>query len=255
MAKKKIYINPGHSNTDPGAVGYETERKLNVKVSNYQKEYLLENYECEVKMNPGTMKSLTTISNDANKWGADIVVSNHFNAFKKDKADGYECYVYSEKNRNLGKMFEKYVKAVGQNSRGVKIRSDLGILRLTNCPAILNEGAFVDNWKDIKDWNDNSELKELGIAYAKATADYLNLPKKAKKTTSSTKKNTSSDDFVVKVTATALNIRSGAGTNYPVVGVIQDKGTYTIVETKNNWGKLKSGKGWIHLDYTKKVKA
>ena len=247
MAKKKIYINPGHSNTDPGAVGYETERKLNVKVSNYQKEYLLANYECEVKMNPGTMKSLTTISNDANKWGADLLVSNHFNA---GGGDGWEGHVYSEKRRDLGKMFEKYVKAIGQNSRGVKIRSDLGILRLTNCPAILNEGAFVDTWKDIKDWNDDAELKELGIAYAKATADYLNLPKKVKKT-SSTKN--SDDDFLVKVTATALNIRSGAGTNYPVVGVITDKGTYTIVEKKGNWGKLKSGKGWIHLDYTKKA--
>lgn len=246
MAKKKIYINPGHSNTDPGAVGYETERKLNVKVSNYQKEYLLENYECEVKMNPGTMKSLTTISNDANKWGADLMVSNHFNA---GKGDGYEALIYSEKTRDLGKMFEKYVKAIGQNSRGVKIRSDLGILRLTNCPAVLNEGAFVDNWKDIKDWNDASELKELGIAYAKATADFLNLPKKNKVVKKS------DDSFLVKVTATALNIRSGAGTNYPVVGVIQDKGTYTIVETNGEFGKLKSGKGWIHLDYTKKVKA
>ena len=34
----KIYINPGHSDTDPGAVGYETERRLNVKVSEYQRE-------------------------------------------------------------------------------------------------------------------------------------------------------------------------------------------------------------------------
>ena len=40
---KKIYINPGHSNVDPGAVGYETERKLNVKVSAYMNAYLLEN--------------------------------------------------------------------------------------------------------------------------------------------------------------------------------------------------------------------
>ena len=32
---KKIYINPGHSDKDPGAVGYETERKLNVKVSEF----------------------------------------------------------------------------------------------------------------------------------------------------------------------------------------------------------------------------
>ena len=47
---KKIYINPGHSNTDPGAVGYETERILTVKVSDYQRAYLLANYDCAVKM-------------------------------------------------------------------------------------------------------------------------------------------------------------------------------------------------------------
>ena len=58
---------------------------------------------------------------------------------------------------------------------------------------------------------------------------------------------------VVKVTASALNIRSGAGTNYPVVGVIKDKGVYTIVKEDGSWGKLKSGAGWISLKYTKKV--
>ena len=32
------------------------------------------------------------------------------------------------------------------------------------------------------------------------------------------------------------------------------KNTYTIVEVKDGcWGKLKSGAGWICLDYTKKV--
>lgn len=172
---KRIYINPGHSNTDPGAVGYEVERKLNVKVSNYMNEYLLANYQCETRMNPGTMFSLTEIANDANRWDADLVVSNHFNA---GKGDGYEALVYNEKRRNLGKVFEKHVKAAGQNSRGVKLRPDLGILRLTNAPAVLNEGAFVDNKNDIQDWNEDAELKKLGIAYAEATAEYLKLPKK-----------------------------------------------------------------------------
>lgn len=62
----------------------------------------------------------------------------------------------------------------------------------------------------------------------------------------------SGDSYTVKVTADALNIRSGAGTNNPVVGCIRDKGTYTIVETQGNWGRLKSGAGWICLDYTSK---
>ena len=59
--------------------------------------------------------------------------------------------------------------------------------------------------------------------------------------------------YLVKVTADSLNIRKGPGTNYGTNGAITNKGTYTIVETQGNWGKLKSGAGWICLDYTKRV--
>lgn len=173
---KKLYINRGHSNTDPGAVGYETERKLVVKVADYMEEYLLANYQVSIKGNAGSVNSLTTISNEANKWGADLVVSIHFNA---GKGDGFEALVYGSSRKPLGQMFEKYVKEIGQNSRGVKYRPDLGILRLTDAPAVLVECAFVDNWTDIKDWNENAELKKMGVAFAKAAADWLDLPKKA----------------------------------------------------------------------------
>jgi peptidoglycan hydrolase-like protein with peptidoglycan-binding domain len=47
--------------------------------------------------------------------------------------------------------------------------------------AILNEGAFVDNKKDIADWDEDHELKKMGIAYAEAAAEWLNLPKKVAK--------------------------------------------------------------------------
>lgn len=245
---KKIYINPGHSNTDPGAVGYETERKLTVKVSNYMRDYLLANYDCAVKMNPGTVGSLTAISNDANSWGADLVVSNHFNA---GRGDGYEALVYSNARRSLGKIFEKHVKAVGQNSRGVKLRPDLGILRLTNAPAVLNEGAFVDNWTDIQDWNDDAELKVLGIAYAKAAAEYLALPKKASASGGGSSVS-ASGSFLVRVKIKDLYIRTGPGTNYSNKGFIKP-GVYTIVQTSGKWGKLKSGAGWICLDYAAKI--
>lgn len=173
---KKIYINPGHSDYDPGAVGYETERRLNVAVSRHMNDYLLANYACETRMNPGTMGSLTAICNDANSWGADLFVANHFNA---GGGDGYEALVYSQKREGLGRIFEKHVKAAGQNSRGVKLRPDLAVLKNTNMPAILNEGAFVDNRKDIENWNDDAELQALGIAYAKAAAEFLGLEKKA----------------------------------------------------------------------------
>ena len=172
---KKIYINPGHSDRDPGAVGFETERVLNVKVSIFMEAYLLENYVCETRMNPGTMGGLYDICKDANDWGADLFVSNHFNAAG---GDGYEALIYSENRRALGELFEKHVKSAGQNSRGVKLRPGLVVLRETNMPAVLNEGAFVDNLQDIRDWNEDAELKKLGEAYGEAAAEYLQLERK-----------------------------------------------------------------------------
>ncbi|MFI3231635.1 MAG: phage tail tip lysozyme [bacterium] len=59
--------------------------------------------------------------------------------------------------------------------------------------------------------------------------------------------------YLVQVTTSPLNIRSGASTSFSIVGSIQDKGKYTIIEEANNWGKLKSGVGWISLAYTKKI--
>ena len=172
---KKIYINPGHSDKDPGAVGYERERDLNVKTANYMNEYLLANYDCQTKVTPGSNNSPSATAAEANSWGADLFVSIHNNA---GGGDGYEALVYGESRVSLGKIFEKYVKEIGQNSRGVKLRPGLAVLKYTNMPAVLNEGAFVDNQKDIEDWNDDAELKKLGIAYAEATAEAASLEKK-----------------------------------------------------------------------------
>lgn len=74
----------------------------------------------------------------------------------------------------------------------------------------------------------------------------------------STSTATTFKSYLVKVTTDALNIRKGAGTNYAVTGCIRDRGTYTIVaestgQGSTKWGKLKSGAGWISLDYVKKV--
>lgn len=59
--------------------------------------------------------------------------------------------------------------------------------------------------------------------------------------------------FAVRVTASILNIREGAGTNFKVVGSIKDKGVYTITEVKGDWGKLKSGVGFIHLGFVERA--
>ena len=252
MATKKIYINRGHSNTDPGAVSYEVERKLAVKIGDYMEAYLKANYVCSIKGNPGTMGSLTAIANQANKWCADLTVSIHLNA---GKGDGFEALVYGPNRRDLGKVFEKHVLEIGQNSRGVKYRSDLGILKLTNMPSVLVECAFVDNWNDIKDWNDNDELKKMGEALAKAAAEYLNLPRKKKGLVDC-------KDYKIEVVCKTLNIRKGPGALSKKIGTIKKGEVYTIVKktADGKWGLLKAGpvKGssYINLStkYVKKVK-
>ena len=70
---------------------------------------------------------------------------------------------------------------------------------------------------------------------------------------STTNTTTSTTSFKVKITANVLNVRSGPGTSYKINTSIKKGEIYTIVEEKNNWGKLKSGAGYISLSYTTKV--
>lgn len=64
---------------------------------------------------------------------------------------------------------------------------------------------------------------------------------------------TTNATYKITVTAQNLNVRKGPGTNYPVVMTIAQGGVYTIVDEKDGWGKLKSGAGWISLNYTRKI--
>lgn len=46
--------------------------------------------------------------------------------------------------------------------------------------------------------------------------------------------------FLVKVTASSLNYRSGPGIGFRINGQIRKNQVYTIVDEKKGWGKLKS---------------
>ena len=65
--------------------------------------------------------------------------------------------------------------------------------------------------------------------------------------------------FKVRVTATDLRIRTGPGTDTAMTGKFTGAGVFTITEVKNGpgsakgWGRLKSGAGWIALDYAQKI--
>lgn len=59
--------------------------------------------------------------------------------------------------------------------------------------------------------------------------------------------------YTVRINVDTLNYRAGAGTQYKINGQVKKGEVYTIVEVKNNWGKLKSGAGWINLNYCVKL--
>lgn len=78
-------------------------------------------------------------------------------------------------------------------------------------------------------------------------------------TTQSSSSSSSDVPFLVKVEISNLNIRSGPGTNYSKTGKYTGKGTFTITEVSKGtgsdagWGKLKSGAGWISLDFATRI--
>ena len=65
--------------------------------------------------------------------------------------------------------------------------------------------------------------------------------------------------FLVKVSITDLNIRTGPGTDHAKTGKFTGIGVFTIVDVKSGkgstagWGKLKSGAGWISLAYAERI--
>lgn len=66
--------------------------------------------------------------------------------------------------------------------------------------------------------------------------------------------------YVAKVTTNVLNIRQSPTTQAKIVGTLRKDSAYTIVEEQDGqgsvkgWGKLKSGAGWIALDFVQFIR-
>lgn len=94
---------------------------------------------------------------------------------------------------------------------------------------------------------------------AKWKAEFLNKLSSATVNPTATTTGTTNVPFLIKVDKVqkgdVLNIRKEPNANATKTGSLayNDPNTYTIVEVKNGWGKLKSGIGWISLYYTKTV--
>lgn len=64
---------------------------------------------------------------------------------------------------------------------------------------------------------------------------------------------TVTETYRVKITASKLNVRSSPNVNSAIVTQVKAGEVYTIIEEREGWGRLKSGAGWIALEYTQRI--
>lgn len=174
----KIYIDSGHGGKDPGAVGNNLKEKdLTLSISLKEKT-LFEKLGHQVKMSRTSDKTLSLGArvNDANKWGADVFISNHINAGGGEGEEVW-CSIFGGKGRDYATTVEKHLSKIFK-SRGVKTKKGSNgdyfyVIRGTRMPAILVEFGFIDNK------NDAAKLKNTSILQKSAEAvvhGVLNLP-------------------------------------------------------------------------------
>lgn len=169
-------------------------------------------------------------------------------------------YLYSR----MGKIAEAVNKKLGTTVTEVKeetpktetVKTDVkkgSLVKIANNATYYDNGKNVPKWVKAKQWYvsevkgdraviDKSDDGENEIA-SPINVKFLTIVKEEK---------VEFKPYQVKVTAAALNIRKAPNTSSSIVDVIRDKGIYTIVAEDNGWGKLKSGAGWIKLEFTTK---
>lgn len=172
----KVFLSAGHGGSDPGAVAYGLmEKEINLNTMLACNEVLASH---GVK----TILSRTKDENDpvqqevreANASGAALAVSFHANA---GGGDGFEAFYYTSDDnaKRLAQLGEKHIRALGQNSRGIKSGNHLYFIRNTKMTAVLFESFFVDNNTDNGIGDTVVKQKTLGVAYAKAILEYLGI--------------------------------------------------------------------------------
>lgn len=83
------------------------------------------------------------------------------------------------------------------------------------------------------------------------------MAKETVKTTAPKAEKAESKAVKVRVTTPFLNVREGAGINFPVIDTVKADAEYEITTTAkgvgaSEWGKLKTG-GWVSLDYAVRI--
>lgn len=163
----------------------------------------------------------------------DGVILSHYEAGRRGLASGHEDPEHLWRQLGLGYTMNGFRKAVKKAMSNTSAQKTLYRVRKTWADSASQVGAYTN-------------LGNAQKACDKAGKSYSVFDVNGKVVYPI-------QSYKVKVMVDALNIRAGAGTQYKINGCIRDYGVYTIIETKNGFGRLKSNAGWICLDYTTKI--
>ena len=171
-----VCIDPGHGGEDPGAVCNDVEEKeVNLEIS-MRIGPLIEAMGYQVVMTRTTdvTLSLQERCDIANNARADIFVSVHNNAYLTT-SEGTEtfCYYDSEEGRRLATLIHnQVVKRTELTNRGVK-EAGFYVLKNTDMPAALLEGAFITNPEEAELLQDPEFQQEIAEGVAEGVHNYL----------------------------------------------------------------------------------
>lgn len=176
VMSRKVFLSAGHGGKGSGAVAFGMKEKDVNLITLLACQMILERHGVNVVCSRTQDEDDDVYEEvkEANASGCEIAVSFHANA---GGGDGFEafCYSTSTKGKKLAQLCEKYVKELGQNSRGVKSGDHLYFVRKTNMTAVLVESFFMDNEKDKVIGDTVEEQRAFGVAYAKAILEYLGI--------------------------------------------------------------------------------
>jgi N-acetylmuramoyl-L-alanine amidase len=117
----------------------------------------------------------------ANSNKASLFVSVHYNSAPNTQAEGVEVYYYqsdkskerSEQSKQLAdNVLKRVIANTKAKSRGIK-HGNFAVIRETKMPAILVEGGFVTNDRELKNLRNPEYLKKIAESIAQGINDYL----------------------------------------------------------------------------------
>lgn len=172
----KIFIDPGHGGRDPGAChGNIKEKDIVLDIGLILGELLVkEGFKVAYSRTGDSFISLSERANKSNRFGSDIFISIHCNAFTSSSAQGVETFYYRT-SRNGKRLADKIQTSIIQKglytrNRGIK-QGNFYVLRRTRAVAVLLELGFISNWEDRKIIMENK--KAFAEAVVEGLKEYL----------------------------------------------------------------------------------